>query len=154
MLRPHFSPLALLAVLLLTANAGGCQRAAPRVAAAEAPAVSVSKPVRRDITDYVDFTGRTEAVQAVDIRARVTGYLVSMPFKEGAEVKGPESPWRLREPQAGKRRAAVVAADVRARPLFGVFLAPVFFCVIQGLGKPRVNVQDDGSFERVCRKES
>src|SRR5262249_49197186 len=41
----------------------------------------------REVTDYVDFTGRTDAVQAVDVRARVTGYLVQMPFKEGAEVK-------------------------------------------------------------------
>jgi len=35
----------------------------------------------------VDFTGRTDAVESVDVRARVTGYLVRMPFKEGAEVK-------------------------------------------------------------------
>jgi multidrug efflux system membrane fusion protein len=35
----------------------------------------------------VEFTGRTDAVKAVDIRARVTGYLIKMPFKEGAEVK-------------------------------------------------------------------
>ena len=47
----------------------------------------VSKPVQREVTDYVDFTGRTDAVQAVNIVARVTGYLVKMPFKEGAEVK-------------------------------------------------------------------
>ena len=39
------------------------------------------------MTDYVDFTGRTNAVESVDIRARVSGYLVEMPFKEGAEVK-------------------------------------------------------------------
>ena len=47
----------------------------------------VSKPVQRLVTDFVDFTGRTDAVQAVDIRPRVTGYLVKMPFKEGSEVK-------------------------------------------------------------------
>jgi multidrug efflux system membrane fusion protein len=39
------------------------------------------------VTDYLDFSGQTDAVQAVDVRARVTGYLVKMPFKEGAEVK-------------------------------------------------------------------
>jgi multidrug efflux system membrane fusion protein len=39
------------------------------------------------VTDYVDFTGRTDAVLAVDVRARVTGYLMETPFKEGAEVK-------------------------------------------------------------------
>src|SRR5207244_1865130 len=34
-----------------------------------------------------EFTGRTDAVEAVDIRARVTGYLVKLPFKEGSEVQ-------------------------------------------------------------------
>jgi len=47
----------------------------------------VSKPAQRVVTDYVDFTGRTDAVKAVDIRPRVTGYLLQMPFKEGSEVK-------------------------------------------------------------------
>jgi multidrug efflux system membrane fusion protein len=65
----------------------GCSHGSPQVAPPEPPAVPVSKPVRRVVTDYVDFTGRTDAVQAVDIRARVTGYLTEMPFKEGAEVK-------------------------------------------------------------------
>src|SRR5205823_3538533 len=46
-----------------------------------------SKPVKQDVTDYIDFTGRTVAVEAVDIRPRVTGYLVKLNFKEGSEVK-------------------------------------------------------------------
>jgi multidrug efflux system membrane fusion protein len=50
--------------------------------------VPVSRPVQREVTDYVDFTGRTDAVQAVNIVPRVTGYLVQMPFKEGSEVRG------------------------------------------------------------------
>jgi membrane fusion protein, multidrug efflux system len=71
----------------LLAALGGCHRKAPQVAEPEPPAVPVSEPVKRTVTDYVDFTGRTNAVQATDIRARVSGYLVQMPFKEGAEVK-------------------------------------------------------------------
>jgi multidrug efflux system membrane fusion protein len=47
----------------------------------------VSKPIQRAVTDYVDFTGRTDAVEAVDIRPRVTGFLLRAPFKEGSEVK-------------------------------------------------------------------
>jgi multidrug efflux system membrane fusion protein len=39
------------------------------------------------VTDYVDYTGRTDAVESVGIRARVTGYIDRIPFKEGAEVK-------------------------------------------------------------------
>jgi multidrug efflux system membrane fusion protein len=65
----------------------GCSHSPPQLAPAQPPAVPVSHPVNRVVTDYVDFTGRTDAIQAVDIRARVTGYLVEIPFKEGAEVK-------------------------------------------------------------------
>jgi multidrug efflux pump subunit AcrA (membrane-fusion protein) len=73
----------------------GCSQSPPHVAPAEPPAVPVSQPVHRVVTDYVDFTGRTDAVQAVDIRPRVTGYLVEMPFKEGAEVKKDSTSPRL-----------------------------------------------------------
>jgi membrane fusion protein, multidrug efflux system len=65
----------------------GCQANAKKVAPAEPPTVPISRPVQRNVTDYVDFTGQTKAVHSVDIRPRVTGYLVNMPFQEGAEVK-------------------------------------------------------------------
>jgi RND family efflux transporter MFP subunit len=48
--------------------------------------VLVSKPVSKDVTDYEEFPGRTEAVVSVDIRARVNGYLDKVNFKEGADV--------------------------------------------------------------------
>jgi multidrug efflux system membrane fusion protein len=65
----------------------GCSHSPPQLAPAEPRAIPVSHPVGRVVTDYVDFTGRTDAVLAVDVRARVTGYLMETPFKEGAEVK-------------------------------------------------------------------
>jgi multidrug efflux system membrane fusion protein len=65
----------------------GCGRNGSQVAPPETPVVPVSQPVQRQVTDYVEYTGRTEAVEAVDIRARVTGYLDKVYFKEGAEVK-------------------------------------------------------------------
>ncbi len=78
-------------VLLITAlglvASGGCQRSPSPVAPAEPPVLPVSKPVQRQVTNYVDFTGRTEAIESVDIRPRVTGYLKQMSFKEGSEVK-------------------------------------------------------------------
>src|SRR5262249_35701519 len=58
-----------------------------QIAASEPPAIPVSQPVQRRVTDYVDFTGRVEAPEAVSVVPRVTGYLISTPFKEGAEVK-------------------------------------------------------------------
>jgi multidrug efflux system membrane fusion protein len=80
--------LAALAGLVLLVGAG-CQRSGPKVAEAEPPVLPVSKPIQRKITNYVDFTGRTSAVAAVDVRPRVTGYLQETKehFKEGAEVK-------------------------------------------------------------------
>jgi multidrug efflux system membrane fusion protein len=51
--------------------------------------VPVSHPVQREVTEFVEYTGRTDAVQSVGIRARVTGYLIRSPFKEGDTVKGP-----------------------------------------------------------------
>ena len=71
----------------LIVAADGCQRDETAVAPPRPPVIPVSRPVQREVTNYVDFTGRTAAVQSVDIRPRVTGYLVKMPFKEGAIVK-------------------------------------------------------------------
>jgi RND family efflux transporter MFP subunit len=50
------------------------------------PTVSVALPVEREVTDYEEFTGRTDAVNHVDIRARVSGYLVKVNFKDGDVV--------------------------------------------------------------------
>jgi membrane fusion protein, multidrug efflux system len=75
------------ACCLLLLAASGCQANRAAVAPPEPPAVPIAHPVGREVTDYADFTGRTEAVHSVDIRPRVTGYLVEMPFQEGAEVK-------------------------------------------------------------------
>jgi multidrug efflux system membrane fusion protein len=51
------------------------------------PPVTVAKPVVRDVTEYDDFTGRYDAVDSVEIRARVSGYLEKVSFQEGALVK-------------------------------------------------------------------
>ncbi len=59
----------------------------PQVAPPAPVAIPISKPIVRPVTGFADFTGRTEAIQSVDIRPRSTGYLVEMPFQEGAEVK-------------------------------------------------------------------
>ena len=76
-----------LLVSSLLAAVGGCHDQTNQVAPPQPPAVPVSRPVQQEVTDYVDFTGQTDAVQAVNVVARVTGYLVEMPFKEGSEVK-------------------------------------------------------------------
>ena len=65
----------------------GCEHAQPSPAPPAVPKVFVSQPIPRDVTDYADFTGRTDAVSTVQIRARVTGYLEKVHFKDGDIVK-------------------------------------------------------------------
>jgi RND family efflux transporter MFP subunit len=49
--------------------------------------VSVSRPIQRTVTDYADFTARIAAVESVEVRAHVWGYLEKVKFKEGELVK-------------------------------------------------------------------
>jgi multidrug efflux system membrane fusion protein len=73
--------------LLLAGSVAGCQKGLRQAPSAELQAVPVAHPIERVVTDYVDFTGRTDAVESVNIIARVTGYLQKPPFQEGSEVK-------------------------------------------------------------------
>jgi RND family efflux transporter MFP subunit len=56
---------------------------------AQAPEVFVSQPITKEVTEYEDFTGQTQALHTVEVRSRVTGYLSKMYFekREGTEVK-------------------------------------------------------------------
>lgn len=51
------------------------------------PAVSISLPLEREVTNYQNFTGRTAAARMIQVRARVTGYLDKVHFKDGDLVK-------------------------------------------------------------------
>jgi RND family efflux transporter MFP subunit len=66
----------------------GCTRGvtATPAAAAPAPSVSVATVLSRQISDFDEFTGRFEAVERVEIRPRVTGYISSVNFVQGREV--------------------------------------------------------------------
>jgi RND family efflux transporter MFP subunit len=72
---------------LIVGLAAGCRKGPAAPPPSAPPAIPVSHPVQRVVADYVEYTGRTDAVQSVGVRARVTGYLMEVPFKEGAEVK-------------------------------------------------------------------
>jgi RND family efflux transporter MFP subunit len=56
-------------------------------AAPPPPAVTVSKPLIREIQEWADFTGQFEAREAVEVRPRVSGYLESINFTDGQLVK-------------------------------------------------------------------
>ena len=72
---------------LATAAIGGCNEDKPAAKKVAPPVVTVTQPVEKEITEHEDFTGRTDAVFTVDVRARVTGYLEKVLFKDGDEVK-------------------------------------------------------------------
>jgi RND family efflux transporter MFP subunit len=65
----------------------GCAPAPSGTPAAAPTPVTVSYPVERYVTDYADFTARTAAVDSVEVRAHVWGYLDKVNFKEGALAK-------------------------------------------------------------------
>ncbi|CAN1722757.1 membrane fusion protein, multidrug efflux system [Hyphomicrobium sp. 1Nfss2.1] len=51
------------------------------------PELTVSQPVKRDVIEWDEYTGRFDAVEAVEIRARVSGYLTEVKFTDGETVK-------------------------------------------------------------------
>ncbi|MBN9522308.1 efflux RND transporter periplasmic adaptor subunit [bacterium] len=65
----------------------GCTKPPTSTPAAAPVTVTVSQPVERDITDSVEFTARTAAVDSVEVRAHVWGYLQKVNFKEGELVR-------------------------------------------------------------------
>jgi RND family efflux transporter MFP subunit len=67
----------------------GCRQSAPSPGGAKSPPpeVTVIEAVGKEVQDYEEFPGRLEAVNSVEIRARVTGFLNSVTFKEGTTVK-------------------------------------------------------------------
>jgi multidrug efflux pump subunit AcrA (membrane-fusion protein) len=75
-----------IAGLLLVMFVTGCERKKPQTANAP-PAVSVMQPVQREIVEWDEYIGRLESPETVEIRARVSGYLNKVHFKEGKEVK-------------------------------------------------------------------
>jgi multidrug efflux system membrane fusion protein len=74
-------------VVLLAITLSGCGDKAPSQAAAAPPSVTVAQPVKRTVTDWDEFTGRFEAVEEVQVRARVGGFVTGVEFRDGAFVK-------------------------------------------------------------------
>lgn len=70
-------------VLLLPA----CEKKQAQAPPPPAPKVTVDTPVRQNVTDYIDLTGTTQAINTVQLRARVEGYLEDVLFKDGDLVK-------------------------------------------------------------------
>jgi len=113
-LRPWTAALALAAL-------AGCGAKAPPPP--PTPEVLVAQPLSRQVTDWDDYAGRFEAVDAVDVRPRVSGLLQSVHFRDGQPVSRGQllfvidpRPFaaRLAQARAGVQRAEAVLANASA----------------------------------------
>jgi RND family efflux transporter MFP subunit len=76
-------------VLLLAAAVAGCGQSQPQPQSGQPPApqVTVAYPEKRTITDRQEYVGRFIAIDSVEVRARVSGYLEKVHFQDGQIVK-------------------------------------------------------------------
>jgi RND family efflux transporter MFP subunit len=115
----RFAGLALLLWSPLLVGCGQAQPAGPN--GPQPPEVRVSVPKKENVTDYEDFPGRVEAVDSIDIRARVTGYLDKVNFIEGMEVKKGavlfEIDPRLYQAEVNRQEANLLQAQARQERL-------------------------------------
>ncbi|MCF4127373.1 efflux RND transporter periplasmic adaptor subunit [Methylobacterium sp. SyP6R] len=81
------------------------------------PTVTVAKPVVKEVVEHDDFTGRFNAIEYVEVRARVTGYLQKIHFQDGAVVKKGELLFTIdRRPyKAALDQATAALASAQAR---------------------------------------
>src|SRR6201996_1547219 len=80
-------PVAALSILAASLTLGGCGETQKRPRPPPPPTVTVAKPVERTVVDQDEYVGRFVAVDTVEIRSRVSGYLAEGRFTDGQMVK-------------------------------------------------------------------
>jgi RND family efflux transporter MFP subunit len=110
-------------VLLVALFTAACARNEAAEAPAAPPAVQAAKVISKSITEFDEFTGRFEAVERVEVRPRVSGYVTATQFEQGHEVKKGDvlyvidaRPYQaaLKQAQAELTRARTQAALARS----------------------------------------
>jgi RND family efflux transporter MFP subunit len=115
--RKPMAALALALCLLAFGIAGGGCGGAAKVTAPPPPEVSVSQPLEEPVQEALEFTGRTSAIDSVEVRARVTGYITKVHFVDGALVKAGDVLFEIdpREYHAAVLRSEGDVARLRAQ---------------------------------------
>ena len=83
----------------------GCEGEKPAAVAPVPAGVIVAMPTQEQVQDYSEFTGALAAVQSVDVRARVKGFLKKVDFSDGAYVKQGDPLYEI-EPEELRATAA------------------------------------------------
>jgi membrane fusion protein, multidrug efflux system len=103
--KPRWIAAAALVVLVLAAGAGwllfGNAAKPPQAAAAQppAPAVGVRLAAMKGVSQSFEFVGRVKAIEKVDLRARIEGFLEKVLFREGQDVKTGELLYQIEKVQ-------------------------------------------------------
>jgi len=107
-------------LLALAPVLSACGEGGPKQAAPPPPTVTVAKPAKQTVNDYDEYVGRFIAVDSVEIRARVSGYLEKVLFKDGQIVKQGELLFTIdRRPfEAALAQARANLAQARANLAF------------------------------------
>src|ERR1700688_4167605 len=107
------TPLAILLAIALS----GCGDKPPQAPPPAAPPVTVAQPVKRTVQDWDEFTGRFEAVEEVQVRARVGGFVTNVEFKDGDMVHTGDLLYLIdsRPFEAVAKQADGQLADARAK---------------------------------------
>jgi RND family efflux transporter MFP subunit len=109
----RWSGLILRAALAVTILGAGCHHSAPPAKDKKVEVV-VTTPIRDEVLDYQDFTGRIDAFRTIDIRARATGYVDAAPFQEGDLVRKGDVLFEI-DPRTYQAQADSAAADLATR---------------------------------------
>jgi len=102
--------LGLLGALAL-AGCDGAEDGGKAAAALPPPEVTVAHPRVQKLVEWTEFTGRFEAVQQVDVRARVQGYLATIDFQDGQVVENGQSLFLI-DPRPFEAALARARADL------------------------------------------
>lgn len=115
-LRPARSPSWVVAIPLLLLAACGDDEPAP--APPPKPAVGVRPATLKGVSESFEFVGRVKAVNTVDVRARVEGFLDKVLFREGQDVKAGDLLYQIEkvqfQAQVDQAKANVAAAEAEA----------------------------------------
>lgn len=109
--RPWLAPLFFLLVIAVVA--AGCEQKNTFVPPPP-PKVTVAKPERQSVTDYLELTGNSQAINTVKLVARVEGYLEGLHFQDGADVRKGDLLFTI-QPQQYQAQLAQAKAQVQAQ---------------------------------------
>lgn len=95
-------------IALAVGALAGCGRPTPQVVELPPPEVTVARPVAREVTEQVEFTGNAVAVESVEIKPRISGFITRIHFADGQDVKAGDPLFDIDD------RPSVIARDKAA----------------------------------------